>query len=102
MIKSNKDTSRPPRWFGVILLFMSLPLLGYPLFWGYISRQPIIGIDDDMMKFLLYTLPLYVVTSQWMSYKIYRERRILAWVLQGVLLMVYLFCAWLVYYVNVR
>lgn len=102
MIKSDKDTSRPPYWFSVILLFMSLPLLGYPLFWAYIRQYEVVSVNDGMMKFILYALPVYVVASQWMSYWIYRERKSLAWILQGVLLMVYIFCVWLVYYVGAQ
>ena len=97
MKDSDISTSRPPRWFVAVLSIMTLPILGYPLFWAYLKGHTVAGINDDMMQFLVYALPGYIIASQWLSYWIYNERKNIAWVLQAMLLITYALCVWLMH-----
>lgn len=100
MKKNKPHIVPPPWWFVTILLAMLIPLLGYPALWTAFSRDIVVGVDTEMLRFLFYSLPVYVVASQIMSFLIYNERKVMAWILQGLLLMIYLFCAYYIY--NVR
>lgn len=93
----DSNTSRPPRCFIAVLVITSLPILGYPFFWAYLKGHTIMGIDDDMMRFLVYALPVYIAATQWMSYWIYNERKNVAWTLQAVLLVTYAMCLWMLH-----
>lgn len=97
MENRDTNTSRPPRRFVAVLVIMSLPILGYPFFWAYLKGHSIIGMDNDMMQFLVYALPVYILASQWMSYWIYNERKNVAWTLQAILLITYGLCLWMLH-----
>lgn len=100
MFGLNKKEEQPPRWFGFVLILMLLPLLCYPFLGKTLLGQNVEGIDNEMMRFIIYALPFYALVSQWLSYRIYNERKLLSWILQTVLLMVYLGCMWLVHCVG--
>lgn len=97
MENENIKGSRPPRWFTAILIATSLPIVAYPFFWAYLKGHSVAGIDADMMQFLVYALPVYIVATQWLCYWIYNERKNIAWVMQGVLVVTYGLCAWLMH-----
>lgn len=97
MENRNTNPARPPHYFIAVLVVTSLPLLGYPFFWAYLKGHVIMGINDDMMRFLIYALPVYIIASQWMSYWIYNERKNIAWVLQFTLLVTYGLCLWMLH-----
>lgn len=97
MFRSDNNTPRPPRWFCVLLVLMSMPLLGYPYLLITILNANVWVADNSTMRFLVYLLPFYIIGSQWITYRIYNERRTEAWILQVMLLMVYLCCIWLVF-----
>ena len=97
MFRSDNNTPRPPRWLCVLLVLMSLPLLGYPYLLITILNANVWVADNSTMRFLVYLLPFYIIGSQWITYRIYNERRTEAWILQVMLLMVYLCCIWLVF-----
>ncbi len=85
----------PPWWFVLILVFTTIPLLAYPWLMTRIELVTMIGMDVDVLRLLLYAMPVYVLITQWVCYHIYVERKLLAWVLQLLLLLVYLGCMWL-------
>lgn len=85
-----------PTWFVIVLVVMALPLLFYPYLFAHYDVNCIPGVDYEMLKFLIYILPIYVILSQWLSYKMYVQWPALAWVLQFLLLAVYAICAWIV------
>lgn len=95
---SRNNNERTPRWFIFVLLLMLLPLLLYPAVWGRVATRELPGLEFEMIKPLMYLLPLYVALSQWLSYKTYPERRTVAWLLQAMLLITYLLCLWLLHY----
>ena len=100
MSRFDNTPSRPPLWFCIVLVLMSLPLLGYPQLLALILDADIEGIDKGTMRFVVYLLPLYVVGSQWISFRIYNERKTEAWILQAMLLIVYMCCLWLGAYIG--
>ena len=100
MGKCDKNKLSAPCWFVVVLIVMTLPLLLYPVLLDVVHKVCLLGINPDMFKFILYAMPLYIVVSQFFSYKQYTQWPALAWVLQLLLLAVYLMCGWLVYQVN--
>ncbi len=95
MTKKDLNINRPPVWFTILLILLMLPLGLYPWFWAYVESGLLSSVDMDMMRYLIYLLPVYVVGSQWMSYYIYNERKALAWILQVILLIIYMMCLWL-------
>lgn len=95
MTKKDLNINRPPVWFAILLILLMLPLGLYPWFWAYVESGLLSSVDMDMMRYLVYLLPVYVVGSQWVSYYIYNERKVLAWILQVILLIIYMMCLWL-------
>lgn len=96
MRQDRENMASVPTWFVVVLVIMALPLLFYPYLFAHYDARCIPGVDYEMLKFLIYILPIYVILSQWLSYKMYVQWRALAWVLQALLLVVYAFGLWLV------
>ena len=85
-----------PTWFVIVLVVMTLPLLFYPYLFAHYDARCIPSVDYEMLKFLIYILPLYVILSQWLSYKMYVQWRALVWILQFLLLAVYAACVLIV------
>ncbi|MBO7318188.1 MAG: hypothetical protein J6U43_05675 [Bacteroidales bacterium] len=85
-----------PWWFVVILVVMVLPMLFYPRLLAVAMMQDVAGVNLDILRFLVYALPVYVVASQIFSYKVYAQWPALAWVLQMLLLATYAMGWWLV------
>ena len=88
---------RPPHWFVLLLVLSALPLLVTPYLWGLVVQYGWVGSGVDTLRFVMYALPVYIVATQWMSYRLYRERKMVAWILQAMLWLVYLFAALWVY-----
>lgn len=96
MTKEKKQNIAAPKWFVLLLVLFALPLLAYPYFLSQIDMAVFAGTNADIMRFMIYAMPVYVVLNQWLSYKVYADRKALAWILQVLLLMVYAFDLWLV------
>lgn len=96
MKRKEGDIASVPVWFVVLLVAMALPLLFYPHLLAGIGTNSIEGVDNDMFRQLIYIMPVYVVVSQCMSYKMYPQWPALAWVLQFLLLAVYAACVLIV------
>lgn len=96
MRQDRENMASVPTWFVIVLVIMALPLLFYPYLFAHYDARCIPGVDYEMLKFLIYILPIYVILSQWLSYKMYVQWPALAWVLQFLLLAVYAICAWIV------
>lgn len=96
MKRKEGDIASVPVWFVVLLVAMALPLLFYPYLLAGIGANGIEGVDNDMFRQLIYIMPVYVVVSQCMSYKMYPQWPALAWVLQFLLLAVYAACVLIV------
>lgn len=96
MRQDRENMASVPTWFVIVLVVMALPLLFYPYLFAYYDARCIPGVDYEMLKFLIYILPIYVILSQWLSYKMYVQWPALVWVLQFLLLAVYAICAWIV------
>lgn len=96
IIMNNK---KPPLYFRLLLLFMLLPLLGYPFCWQSLRGIEYPAINANILDVLIYLLPLYVLLSQYMSFKAYNDNKTVAWILQALLFLVYAICSWLVWQV---
>ena len=96
MRQDRENMASVPTWFVVVLVVMALPLLFYPYLLAHYDACCIPGVDYEMLKSLIYILPIYVILSQWLSYKMYVQWRALVWILQSLLLMVYAVCVWMV------
>ena len=79
-----------PGWFKVLLLVTALPVFAWP--W-LMSRATEVFTENDMADSMPWTLvmllPLYVVLSTWISYRVYASRPEISWILQGVQVLVY-------------
>lgn len=91
-----KQNIAAPKWFVLLLVLFALPILTYPCFLSRVDIAAFAGVDADIMRFMVYAMPVYVVLNQWLSYKVYTDRKTLAWILQALLLVVYAFGLWLV------
>ena len=97
-MKNDKvNQERPPRWFVLLLVLLALPLPAVPYLWVLVEEHSWAVGSVDTLRFVMYALPIYIVVSQWMSYRLYCERKMVAWILQAMLLLVYLFAALWVY-----
>ncbi len=88
-MESNQHSSRVPLWFKVLILITALPLF----VWPWLMGQATIAFGDSgenaLPWALVMLLPLYVLVSTWISYRIYPGWQAAAWVLQGLQLLVY-------------
>lgn len=71
---------RRPAWFIILLVVLSLPLLATP---AYLAHIP-----EDNGIFLCF--PLYVLLSVYLAYASWPQRRYIAWILIGVLILSYI------------
>lgn len=83
---------RPPVWFVVLLVVLALPLVACPYLWTAVDGYVVEGAGGEMLQLMMYAMPVYIVVSQWMSYVLYNERKVVAWILQALLLLMYIFC----------
>lgn len=97
MDQPENKKNRPPRWFVVVIVVTMLPILLYPWFWAFMQSHTIAGIDNAIFRPLLYLLPIYMLATGWVSCYIYAERRVVAWLLQILLLLCYVACLWIVW-----
>ena len=95
----SKNSIYPPWWFVVVLVVMVLPMAFYPRLFAVVMMESLEGVNLGILRFLVYTMPVYVIASQIFSYKIYAQWPALAWVLQLLLFLVYIVSWWLVVHV---
>lgn len=91
VMTTEKQSPRIPGWFKILILVTASPLFAWPLL---MSRATDVFTDSGMDNTLPWTfvmlLPLYVVLSTWISYRVYATRKEVAWILQGLQILVYL------------
>ncbi len=96
-MKKDDYSRKVPAWVKVLMLITALPVFAWP--W-LMSRATEIFTDSGMDNSLPWTfvmlLPLYVVVSTWISYRVYTTRREVSWILQGLQILVYVTMAMLV------
>ena len=95
MSRDNKKSASPPPWFVILLVVLLLPLVFLVMLPGRLDAIAVYAVNPDIAKFAVYAMPLYAVASQVFSYKIYSQWPALAWVMQFLLILAYLMCAWL-------
>ena len=83
-------------WFVVVLVVMVLPMAFYPRLLEVAMMESVVDVNLDILRFLVYVMPVYVIASQIFSYKVYIQWPALAWVLQLLLFLVYVASWWLV------
>ena len=89
-----KNRASVPLWFVVVLVVVALPMAGYPRLLQVVMLENVESINLDILRPLVYAMPVYVIASQVFSYKIYAQWRALAWVLQVLLLATYAMAWW--------
>ncbi len=89
-MKTDKIPPCIPLRFKVLTVITALPLFAWP----WLMRQAALTLGDMGEDSLSWTfvmlLPLYVVLSTWISYRVYSSWRVLAWILQVLQVMVYI------------
>ena len=96
MKQDSTNNTTVPVWLVVVLVVMALPLFFYPHLLARYDVSCMPGVDYEMLRLLIYLLPVYVILSQWLSYKMYVQWRALVWILQFLLLAVYAACVLIV------
>ena len=96
MKRDSTNITPVPAWLVVVLVVMALPLIFYPYLLTHYDAGCTPGVDYEMLRFLIYILPVYVILSQWLSYKMYVQWQVLVWILQFLLLVVYAACVLIV------
>ncbi len=84
------QSPRIPGWFKILILITALPLFAWP--WLMRRATDVFtdnGMDNSLPWTFVMLLPLYVVLSTWISYRVYPTRREVAWILQGLQILVY-------------
>lgn len=79
-----------PGGFKVLILIMALPVFAWPWLMSRATETfAENGTDNSLPWAFVMLLPLYVVVSAWISYRVYASRPEVSWVLQVVQLLVY-------------
>ena len=90
-MEKEKSSREVPGWFKILNLITALPVFAWP--W-LMSRVTFVFVEkaagDALPWALVMLLPLYVVLSSWISYRVYSTRREISWILQGLQMLVYL------------
>ncbi|HIZ25552.1 hypothetical protein [Barnesiella sp. An55] len=86
-----------PGWFKVLILITALPIFAWPWLMSRATETfTNSGTDNSLPWAFVMLLPLYVVLSTWISYRVYASRREVSWILQGLQILVYIAMAMLV------
>ena len=84
-MEKEKSSREVPGWFKILILITALPVFAWP--W-LMSRVTFVFVEkaagDALPWALVMLLPLYVVLSTWISYRVYSTRREISWILQGL------------------
>ncbi len=88
-MKNDKGASRVPVGFKVLMLITALPLLAWPWLMGEATVAFGDRGEDALQWAFVMLLPLYVVLSTWISYRIYSGWQAVAWILQMLQVLVY-------------
>jgi len=87
-MEKEKSSREVPGWFKILILITALPVF------ALMSRVTFVFVEkaagDALPWALVMLLPLYVVLSTWISYRVYSTRREISWILQGLQMLVYL------------
>lgn len=79
-----------PGWFKVLMLVTALPVFVWPWFMSRATETFTEGATDNTLPWtLVMLLPLYVVLSTWISYRVYAARPEVSWILQVLQVLVY-------------
>ena len=89
-MEKEKSSREVPGWFKILILITALPVFAWP--W-LMNRATFVFVEkaagDALPWALVMLLPLYVVLSTWISYRVYSTRREISWILQGLQMLVY-------------
>lgn len=89
MKKDNYSRKVPVR-AKVLMLVTALPVFAWP--WLMTRATEVFtdsATDNSLPWAMVMLLPLYVVVSTWISYRVYATRREVTWILQGLQILVY-------------
>ena len=75
-MEKEKSSREVPGWFKILILTTFV----------FVEK----AAGDALPWALVMLLPLYVVLSTWISYRVYSTRREISWILQGLQMLVYL------------
>ncbi len=88
-MKNDKIPPRIPLWFRVLMIITALPLVGWPWLMGQ-ATLTFGDVEEDSFSWtFVMLLPLYVMLSTWVSYRVYPSWPALAWILQILQVMTY-------------
>lgn len=96
-MKKDNYSRKVPGWFKVLILITALPIFAWPwLMSRATSAFTESGMDDSLPWTFVMLMPLYVVLSIWISYRVYASRPEVSWILQALQILVYIALAILV------
>lgn len=84
--------SRPPVWFTLLVILLTVPAFGFPYM---LSALPG-GEDASAMRALVWVYPFYMLLSGWLAYRSYTVRQYVAWMLVAVMILSTVAIYWLV------
>ena len=67
----SKNSISVPLWFVVVLVVMVLPMAFYPRLLEVAMMESVVDVNLDILRFLVYVMPVYVIASQIFSCKVY-------------------------------
>lgn len=91
-MSEKNNRKRPPVWFILLLLLMLLPLIFWPFMMAQYSGMADSMVDDGLpSRWLIVNIfPIYTLVSCWLSYKCYRQRPEVSYVLIALLALSYI------------
>jgi len=81
MKPGEKMSGRPPVWFILILVLLTLPLAGVPWVLAAIPE----GMDE--LRLMMRLSPLYVLAADWLAWVCWWPRRLMSWIMVGLILL---------------
>lgn len=72
---------KSPRWFAALCIILALPLFQFPALLSATAAA------QSQTRVILWIYPFYAVMAAYLAWQCYGQRRALAWILLGLLVM---------------
>ena len=81
----SKMSERPPVWFVLLLVLITLPIVAIP---SVLGAMP--GEAFSEIRTLLKIYPAYVLVADWFAWICWWPRRLMAWIMVGLIVLSHL------------
>ena len=90
-----KRGKRPSLLFGLVVIAIMLSVIPYLACLPGLVALHMPGVNEELFSWLLYAVPIFVISSGALGLKVYGENKSLAWLMLLMAILVYAALFWL-------